>query len=114
MKYKGNIFGFVSSDGSIYNILFEDKSTYAWRSTVYAKINNEKIQLIYNWNGDPYEVNLTEQKKDYFIGDILKSNKVCGKVYFWQYTSKLGIMLTGEYVEEGLKSDCFIELQKIK
>lgn len=112
MKYSGTIVGFLSNYGSIYNINLEDSKCYAWKANVDAEITEVMIVISFNWNGESYEMVLSNLKEDYFFGKILFNGELGGKAHLWQFNNNESVILKGDFVEEDAGTfECFIELR---
>jgi hypothetical protein len=111
-RYTGNILGFESSSGSIYNVSLDDTKCYIWRASVSAEIDIEKIKIAFNWNGDIYEITADIIKENYFSGKIMCNQVFSGSVFLWKYSNQKGVLLKGNYKEDERNFDCFIDLQK--
>lgn len=111
MKYNGNIFGFLSSSGSIYNVQTQDSKCYLWKANVLAEDIGSGMVIKYSWNGDFYELRIKEIKPTYFTGDIFSEGEVWGNVYLWRYKNENDVLFKGDYVEDGISYNIFIELK---
>jgi hypothetical protein len=114
MKYEGTLFGFSSSNGSIYNVLMEDKKCYLWKAQVDAEFIGKGMIIKYVWNGDFYDLKIKEVKENYFNGEIFSAGEVWGNVYLWKYQKGEEFLFKGDYIEDGVDSNVFLELRPIK
>lgn len=85
MQYQGNLFGLLSSSGSIHNVQTQDLKCYLWKANVLAETVAKGIVINYSWNGNRYELRIKEMKSNYFTGDIFSEGEVWGNVYLWKY-----------------------------
>ncbi len=114
MKYTGTLIGIESSYGSIYNVVTYDKKCHLWKATIVAEYKGKMLKIVFNWNGDAYDLRLTEPKTDYYTGTIFCSNEEKGTVYLWQYSRGKDILIKGDFNEEGAGDfTCFIEIKPL-
>jgi len=113
MKYSGNLFGFLSSSGSIYNVQTQDSKCYLWKANVVAESIANGMVIKYTWNGDVYELRIREIKPNYFTGDIFSEGEVWGGVYLWKYQKENEMLLRGDYNEDGIDYNVFVELRPL-
>lgn len=115
MKYSGTIVGFQSNFGSIYNIIIDDTRCYAWKANVTAQINENMILITFNWNGETYEIKLSQLKEYYYRGKIAFNREPGGEAFFWSFHQNDNLILKGDFSESGAGNyECFIELKPIK
>ena len=80
MKYLGSIFGFKSSFGSIYNVVMDDTKCYLWKANVVAEINEKMLTIVFNWNGDTFDLKLGLLKENYYTGKIFIDREDWGNI----------------------------------
>lgn len=115
MKYTGNIIGFKSSFGSIYNVVTEDSKCYLWKATVAAELLGKMMTIVFNWNGEPFELKLSLLKVDYYTGKIFYKREEWGTVYLWKFSKGEDIILKGDFNEYDYgNTECYVELIPVK
>lgn len=114
MKYTGNIFGFKSSFGSIYNIVIDDTKCYAWRANIVASTENKILTLSFNWNGAFYELKLSLLKDNYYTGKIFYNQTLAGEAFLWSFKKDHSLLLKGDFIEDDAGTyDCIIDLRPL-
>lgn len=115
MKYSGTIIGLKTSFGNIYNVVLDDTKCYLWKANVDAEISGKMLKIVFNWNGDSFDLTLTVLKENYYTGKISCAGEGCGNIFLWQYSKGDEIILKGDFNEDGAGNyDCFIELRPMK
>lgn len=115
MKYGGTIIGFRSNFGSVYNIPVDDTRCYIWKANIIAETSERLIKVLFNWNGETYEMRLSEVKENYYSGNIVY-NRVehGGSAFFWRYSNGENVILKGDFQESDSDTyDCFVELRPL-
>lgn len=114
MKYKGTAIGGHSKNGSIYQILAEEKNCYIWRASISAVVEKERIHLSFYWDKYNYKVLLNCLKENYYQGNIFRDGDDTGRAYFWLYAYGNKLMLHGDWEEDDWPDACFIKLDPIE
>jgi hypothetical protein len=109
-KVSGRIFGFWPS---IY-LLGPSQSELdsCWSGNIEQYENKSgKLQFIFECYGYQYAVDLRgDQNKINFQGRILCERELVGKAYFTLYKNTKGIVLLGNWVEDGDDYDCLVQI----
>ena len=113
MKYSGTIFGFVSSYGSIYNIITDDNNCYVWKGKVSGELKGKMLLLNFICDGRFYEIKATILKEHYYTGSILCDKENCGKIFLSEYRRGSDILFKGDFIEDEINYDCFLEMNLI-
>jgi len=115
MKYSGSMVGFQSSYGSIYNIITDDTKCYALKANVTVIIIEKMMTIAFNWNGESYEIRLSELKENYYTGKVLFNKEPGGEAFFWRFNNNQSLLLKGDFIEdEAGNYTCFVELNPLK
>ncbi len=115
MKYTGTIVGLRSSYGSIYNVVVDDSKCYLWKANVVAEINGKMLNIVFNWNGDYFEIKSSLLKSDYYTGKLFFNRVEGGEVFLWSFNKNGDLFLKGDFIEDDAGNyDCFIELNPLK
>lgn len=113
-KFKGIIMGIASDEGSVYSILSEDYKCYIWRADVTAEETSTHFHINFTWHGNKYKIDLKKQRPDYYTGKVQINNQIEGNSYFWIF--KKGddeILMKGDYEEDGICFNSFVELKLV-
>ena len=114
MKYSGTIIGLKTSFGSIYNVVIDDTRCYLWKANVIGEFNGKMLKIVFNWNGDNFDLTLTVLKENYYTGKIFRGREDYGNIFLWMYSKGDQVILKGDFNEsETGNYDCFIELRPL-